>query len=138
MGKEKREKNAKYYFLFLIGSLLIFLFYVWECAEVVTLSYRINELKKEAILLEDNNRHLKTALYHYINLSNIDKIAREEKGMIFPQHENIVFLKVNFDHLETSLNKALSASREDSKNASEDSHRQFYAGSNPYSLHIGN
>ncbi len=138
MGEKKKEKNVRYYFLFLIGSLLIFLFYVWECAEVVTLSYRINELKKEAILLEDKNRHLKTKLYHYTNLSNIDKIAREGKGMVFPQHENIVFLKVNFDHLKAPLNKALFAAREDSKNASEDSHRQFYAGSNPYSLHIRN
>jgi len=138
MGREEKEKSIKYYFPFLIGGLLIFLFYVWECAEVVTLSYRINELKKDVVLLEDNNRHLKAKLYHYTNLANIDKIAREGKGMVFPQHENIVFLKVNFNRPKTSLNRAFFTAKEDSKDASEVSHRQFYAGSNRYSLHIGN
>jgi len=138
METEEREKNVKYYFLFLIGGLLIFLFYVWECAEVVTLSYRINELKKDVVLLENNSRHLKAKLYHYTNLANIDKIAREAKGMVFPQHENIVFLKVNSNCLKTSLNRAFFTTQEDSKDASEVSHRQFYAGSNRYSLHTGN
>ena len=106
MGREKKEKPARYYFLFLIGGLLIFLFYVWECAEVVRIGYKISELKKELILLESKNCHLKTKLYRYTNLANIDKIAREEKGMISPQHENILFLKVNFEKNKISRNKS--------------------------------
>ncbi len=138
MGIEKRRQPKKYYFLFFIGGLLIFLFYVWECAEVVTLSYQINELKKEFILLENKNRHLKAKLYRHTNLANIDKIAQEKKGMVFPQHENILFLKVNFKEDRISLNKAFFITREGSKDASKISHRQFYAGNNPYSSHIGN
>lgn len=96
MGIEKRRQPRKYYFLFFIGGLLIFLFYVWECAEVITLSYQINESKRELISLENKNRDLKAKLHHYTNLANIDKIAQEKKGMVSPQHENILFLKVNF------------------------------------------
>jgi len=74
---------------------LIFLFYVWECAEVVTLSYQINELREEVILLENKNRLLKARLYSQTNIANLDKIAREERGMVFPQNGNIQFLKVD-------------------------------------------
>ncbi|MFQ5866426.1 MAG: hypothetical protein ACE5IT_00330 [bacterium] len=95
MGKKEKEKLGKYYPLFFIGGLLIFLCYVWECAEVITVSYQINELKKELILLENENRHLKAKLYCYTNLANINRIAREEKGMVSSQHENTLFLKVN-------------------------------------------
>lgn len=96
MGIKKKRQPKKYYFLFFIGGLLIFLFYVWECAEVITLSYQVSELKKELILLENKNRHLKAKLYYHANLANIDKIAQEEKEMVYPQHGNIHFLKVNF------------------------------------------
>ena len=101
----KKEKNVKYYFLFLIGSLSIFLFYVWECAEVVTLSYQIDGLKKELVLLENNNGHLKAKLYHYTNLANIDKIAQGKKGMVFPQLKDITYLNVNFKHHKISSNR---------------------------------
>jgi len=122
MKIEKKRQPKKYYFLFFIGGLLIFLFYVWECAEVITLSYQINELKRELILLENKNRDLKAKLHHYTNLANIDKIAQEEKEMVYPQHENIHFLKVNFKQDRVSLNKAFFIAREDSKGASKNSH----------------
>ena len=138
MGRQKKEKRVKHYFLFLIGGLLIFLFYVWECAEVIKLSYEINGLKKELILLENKNRHLKAKLYHHTNLANIDKIARKEKGMIFPHHEDILFLKINFKENKISSNRTFFITREGSKDASKISHCQFYAGGNPYSPHIGN
>ena len=138
MGIEKRRRPKKYYFLFFIGGLLIFLFYVWECAEVITLSYQINELKRERISLENRNRNLKTKLHYYTNLANINKIAQEKKGMVSPQHENILFLEVNFKENRVSSNKAFFIAWEDLKGASKISHRQFYAGNNPYSPHIGN
>ncbi|MBA7504153.1 Cell division protein FtsL [subsurface metagenome] len=122
MGIEKRRQPKKRYFLFFIGGLLIFLFYVWECAEVVTLSYQINELKRELRLLENKNRAIKTKLHHYTNLANIDKIAQEKKEMVFPQHENILFLEVNFKQNRTSTNKAFFIAQEDSKGASKNSH----------------
>lgn len=122
MGREKKDKPGKYYFLFLIGGLSIFLFYVWECAKVITLGYQINELKEELILLENKNCHLKAKLYSYTNLANIDKIAREERGMVFPRHENILFLKVNFKENKVSSNRGLFIAREDTKDASENSH----------------
>jgi len=122
MKIEKKRQPKKYYFLFFIGGLLIFLFYVWECAEVITLSYQINELKRELILLENKNRDLKAKLHHYTNLANIDKIAQEEKEMVYPQHENIHFLKVNFKQDRVSLNKAFFIAREDAKGASKNSH----------------
>ena len=122
MGIEKRRHPKKYYFLFFIGGLLIFLFYVWECAEVITLSYQINELKRELILSENKNRDLKAKLHYYTNLANIDKIAREEKKMVFPQQENILFLEVNSKGNRISSNKAFFIAREDSKGASKKSH----------------
>jgi len=122
MVTEKKDRPGKYYFLFFIGGLLVFLFYVWECAEVITLSYQINELKEELILLENKNCHLKTKLYRYTNLANIDKIAREERGMVSPQHENILFLKVNFKENRVPSNRGFFIAREDTKDASENSH----------------
>ena len=122
MGIEKKRQPKKYYFLFFIGGLLIFLFYVWECAEVITLSYQINESKRELISLENKNRDLKAKLHYYTNLANIDKIAQEKKGMVSPQHENILFLKVNFKENRISSNKAFFVAREDSKGASKNSH----------------
>ena len=138
MGKRKKERLGKYYFLFFIGGLLIFIFYVWECAEVITLSYQINELRKEVILLENKNRHLKAKLYHYTNLANIDKIAREERKMFRPQYENIIFLRVNLKENKISSNRVFFGAREDSKGASKVSHYQFYPGNNLYSYRTGN
>ncbi|MFB0527112.1 MAG: hypothetical protein ACETVO_06560 [bacterium] len=122
MAVKKKGQPRKYYFLFFIGGLLIFLFYVWECAEVITLSYQINKLKRELILSENKNRDLKAKLHNYTNLANIDKIAQEEKGMVSPKHENIHFIEVNFKDSRISSNKAFFVAREDSKRASKNSH----------------
>jgi len=119
---DKKRKPGKYYFLFFIGFLLIFLCYVWECAQVITLSYQVNELRKELISLENKKCHLKTNLYHYTNLANIDKIAREKKGMVSPQNENIMFLNVNFKENRISSNRVFFIAREDTKGASKNSH----------------
>jgi len=122
MRIEKKRQAKKHYLLLFIGGLLIFLFYVWECAEVITLSYRISELKRELISLENKNRHLKANLHQYTNLANIDKIAREEKNMIFPQRENILFLEVNSKENRISSNKGFFIAREGAKGASKNSH----------------
>jgi hypothetical protein len=138
MGTEKKGKPGKYYFLFFICFVLIFLFYVWESAEVITLSYQINELKKEVVLLENKNCHLKAKLYRYANLANIDKIGREEKGMVSAEHENIIFLNVNSKQNAILANKANFTPREGTKGDSKNSHYQFYPDSNLYSYRIGN
>jgi len=138
MVREKKGKPRKYYLLFSIGGLLTFIFYVWECAEVVTLSYRISELNEEVISMENKNGHLKAKLYSDTNLANIDRIAREKRGMVFPGKESIIFLKVNSEPIRISSGKAFLAAPEDSKDASKDSHRQFYPGNNLYSYHFGN
>ena len=122
MNIEKKRRPKRYYLLFSIGGLLIFLFYVWECAQVITLSYRINELKRELISLENKNSNLKTNLHHYTNLANINKIAREEKKMVSPENENIYFLRVNPKQDRTSWDNALFIAREDTKGASKKSH----------------
>lgn len=122
MNIEKKRRPKKYYLLFSIGGLFIFLFYVWECAQVITLSYRINELKRELISLENKNSNLKTNLHHYTNLANINKIAREERKMVSPENENIYFLRVNPKQDRTSWDNALFIAREDTKGASKKSH----------------
>jgi hypothetical protein len=122
MRIEKKRQAKKHYLLLFIGGLLIFLFYVWECAEVITLSYRIGELKRELISLENKNRHFKANLHQYTNLANIDKIAREEKNMVFPQRENILFLEVNSKENKISSNKGFFIAREGAKGASKNSH----------------
>jgi len=122
MNIEKKRRPKKHYLLFSIGGLLIFLFYVWECAQVITLSYRINELKRELISLENKNSNLKANLHHYTNLANINKIAREERKMVSPENENIYFLRVNPKQDRTSWDNALFIAREDTKGASKKSH----------------
>jgi len=64
----------------------------------------------------------KTNLYHYTNLANIDKIAREKKGMVSPQNEDIMFLNVNFKENRISSNRVFFIAREDTKGASKNSH----------------
>jgi len=110
MEKDKKGKIGKYYLPFLVGFLSIFISYVWESSEVITLSYRVNELKKELISLENRNCNLKVRLYRYINLANIDRIARQEKGMVFPRSEDILFLNTDFKDSKISSKKPTSIS----------------------------
>ncbi len=122
MRIDKKRRSKKQYYLFFIGGLLIFLFYVWECAEVVTLSYRLNEMKRKLISLENKNRNLKANLHNYTNLANVSNIAREERKMVFPQNDNIYFLKVNVKESRASANKGFLIAREDMKGAAKKSH----------------
>ena len=122
MRIEKKRRYKKYYLLLFIGGLLIFLFYVWECAEVITLSYRLNEIKRKLISLENKNGNLKANLHNYTNLANVNRIAREERKMVSPQNENICFLKIDVKENRASSNKGFFIAREDARGAAKKSH----------------
>ena len=75
----------------LVLSLLLF-FYVWQHMQVVKLGYEVQRLRTEKQQLTNEYYFLKYKMYDVNNLSRVEKISREQLGMVTPRTDQIVFL----------------------------------------------
>ncbi|HJT25130.1 MAG TPA: cell division protein FtsL [bacterium] len=72
-------------------SFLLF-FYVWQHMQVVKLGYEVQELKMEKQQLTNQYYYLKYRMYDVNSLSRVEKVAREQLGMVTPRTDQIVIL----------------------------------------------
>jgi cell division protein FtsL len=77
-----------------VGGLSLILFlYVWQHMQVVKLSYEVQGLKVEKQQLENQYYYLKYEMYDVNSLSRVEKIAREQLGMVTPRTDQVVILR---------------------------------------------
>ena len=75
----------------LSSSLLLFL-YVWQHMQAVKLGYEVQDLKARKQELTNEYYYLKYRMYDVNSLSKVERVAREQLGMVTPQTDQIVIL----------------------------------------------
>lgn len=79
-------------------ALSVFLFfYVWQHMQVVKLSYEVQSLKTQKQELTNQYYYLKYRMHEVNSLSRVEKIAREQLGMVTPKSDQIVILNDSSD-----------------------------------------
>ncbi len=71
----------------------VLFFYVWQHMQVVKLGYEVEALRKERQDLVNRYYYLKYRLYDVKSLSRVERIAREDLGMITPRTDQVIMLK---------------------------------------------
>ncbi|MGM0436881.1 MAG: FtsB family cell division protein [Bacillota bacterium] len=92
--KENKNKNIILIFsiaLILIGSL--FAIQISQMMTVTHLSYKTEELENKLNTLEDRNKNLEIEVSKKISLSSIEKIAKNELGMV--EAEKVEYMAIN-------------------------------------------
>ena len=83
-------------FLFMSALALFFiavaaLFYVKEASRLSKLSDQIVELKEEKAELQSRQASIQSELDKAINLDEIREYAEDELGMVYPDHEDVIY-----------------------------------------------
>lgn len=99
----KAEKLALLGFILLIFSVGVFITYY--CAQMFTISYRINSLDKELALLRVENHGLESQIQQLINLEQIEYVAINELGMVKPDISNFLVVAVGDEELNVLVNQ---------------------------------
>ncbi|MGM0410672.1 MAG: cell division protein FtsL, partial [Bacillota bacterium] len=94
--KKQENKNKKIMFklyLFCIIVIAIMLsFYIVQSVTINHLSYKVNQLENELETLERKNQNLELESAKNLSLSNIEKIAKNELGMVESNNSEYVVL----------------------------------------------
>jgi len=97
--KEDSEENKSKSKVFLIsltvmGILLLFsLLYLRQRVQYAKSSYEINSIKEVEKKLENENGYLQIRMEELSSLSRIEKIAREQLGLIVPKEIKVISLE---------------------------------------------
>lgn len=81
------------------------LFYVWQHTQVVKLGYEVESLRKERQDLVNEYYFLKYRINDVKSLSRVERIAREELGMVTPRTDQVVLM----DESETAPSRLVGA-----------------------------
>jgi len=82
---------------FAVGVMVIYYY-----AQVFTLGYQIQSLKKELALLRVENYHLSENIYRLSSLDRVEHLALNRLGMVSPDNSNILVVAVAGDAPEGS------------------------------------
>ncbi|MBF0408489.1 MAG: cell division protein FtsL [Candidatus Riflebacteria bacterium] len=81
----KKRRLIRLYMTAIILLSLMFTMYVWQSTKIVEVKWRLQELSKKTSGLESNIAVLKASISKLQSISRIEKLAREDLGMIFPK-----------------------------------------------------
>ena len=83
--------NGRFTFVFSVTFIFVIfaLLFVWTNHESVQVGYSISALQKEQTDLTDANRKLKVELANLTALYRLEKVAKEELGMVTPGPEQL-------------------------------------------------
>ena len=92
--EQKRKRGLSVlispYFLAIILFAISIFFYLWTRVSVITLNYEIGSLSTRESALIQENRELKLQLDTIITPDNLEKIGKNELGLIYPDNSQIV------------------------------------------------
>jgi cell division protein FtsL len=70
----------------------VLFFYVWLHMQAVKIGYEVQGLKKEKQELTNQYYFLKYRMHDVDSLSHVEKVAREQLGMVTPKEDQVVIL----------------------------------------------
>ena len=85
-GRKKKKRNlfVRKCLLLIVIFLSVILFYVWERVERLEAGYKIREMVKRRNMLSEEKELLLSEAARLKSPQRIEKIAREELGLIVP------------------------------------------------------
>lgn len=83
------------------GLLLPILFYVWQQIEFIRTGYQIEQLRAEKIRLTEWNRQMELERATLSNLKRIEQLGRSRLGLVPPDPENTVKIRLTGDSAAT-------------------------------------
>ncbi|HEU5181754.1 MAG TPA: cell division protein FtsL [Candidatus Polarisedimenticolia bacterium] len=83
------------------GLLIPILFYVWQQIEFIRTGYQIEQLRAEKIRLTEWNRQMKLERATLSNLKRIEQLGRARLGLVPPDPENTVKIRLTGDSAAT-------------------------------------
>jgi cell division protein FtsL len=92
LAKAVKRRDFKGTFGGVLFLSLFLFFYVWQHMQVVKLSYDVQSLKTQKQQLTNEYYYLKYKMHEVNSLSRVEKVAREQLGMVTPKSDQIVIL----------------------------------------------
>jgi cell division protein FtsL len=92
LAKAVKRKDFKGTLWGVLALSLFLFFYVWQHMQVVKLSYEVQSLKTEKQQLTNEYYYLEYRMHDVNSLSRVEKVAREQLGMVTPKSDQIVIL----------------------------------------------
>jgi len=88
----RKTKKNEIFKIIIIGTIIVafFIFYLWHHMEGVKLGYKIEKLKREKEILNEEIKKLKLKKTNYLNLKRVEEIATKELKLIYPKSEQII------------------------------------------------
>ena len=94
---QARARDLKRVVWICASLLLPILFYVWQQVEYIRTGYQIEQLRAERNRLVEWNRQMKLERATLLNLKRIETLSRTRLGLIPPDSENTVKLRLTGD-----------------------------------------
>jgi cell division protein FtsL len=92
LAKAVQRKDYKGTFWGILGLSIVLFFYVWQHMQVVKLGYEVQALKAEKQQFTNDYYYLKYRMNEVNSLTRVEKIARDQMGMITPKSDQVVIL----------------------------------------------
>lgn len=92
LAKAVRHRDFKGTLLGVLALSFFLFFYVWQHMQVVKLGYEVQGLKIEKQQLSNQYYYLRYQMYDVNSLTRVEKVAREQLGMVTPRADQIVIL----------------------------------------------
>lgn len=92
----KRTDITHFLFITIVAALVIIAVlstHLWIRLAVVNLSYEISTLNSQRSSLEDDNRRLRLELLTLKSPKRIERIARDELGLVYPSGKHILYVR---------------------------------------------
>ncbi len=88
----RKTKKNEIFKIIIIGTIIVafFIFYLWHHTEGIKLGYKIERLKREREILNEEIKKLKLKKTNYLNLKRVEEIATKELKLIYPKSEQII------------------------------------------------
>ncbi|MFH1540283.1 MAG: hypothetical protein ABID79_00255 [Elusimicrobiota bacterium] len=86
-------KSSSVYFKWSAIIVLLGSFYAWQQIESRRLGYRISEINTKISLLSMENKYLTMKIMDITAMSNLEKIATQQFGLVVPKPSDVVVIK---------------------------------------------
>lgn len=78
---------------FVVSAAIFITVYLCQCAQIISVQYRIGKLKQEKNVLLEEQKKIKLQIEELEALERIEKIARNDLKMVYPSYRHTLNIK---------------------------------------------
>lgn len=95
--KKINKKNLVLSIIAGFFAIFFLTFYIWHQAESIRLGYKTKDLEDKIDLLKGEIEQLETHKASLLSLDRVERMAKQELGMVAPKKNQIIYEKNDFD-----------------------------------------